>query len=166
MTTKTEERQEVEVVMVYLGVRRHGYKPPKKVHLWQEVDGVDGEVPAHEDDAGIFSKALQNGATPGSVYRFKGSRPLEGPGLSITLQSGEWLGTFEDQDKVARWQLRHKGATMAHQAASKQKQEQRKRLDLARLEPLRHAYMLAKHNERHHILAEVIRAVTSSTPIK
>ena len=144
------------VTMVFVGVRSYD---GKKRFLWLECS-ASRKSDSMDSATGEYGKQLQKGAGPGGVYTFSCVRD-EGDQLSITVNSGTYLGVFKDKARVATWQARHKAASAQIEGEPKAKREMKERLDLERLEPLRYAYANASRSDKPHILAEVIRAMTS-----
>lgn len=158
MTDGTEIPSE-PVLMVFVGVRAND---KKKDYCWVEL--IDGALPhGWRRQARYWGKQLQSGATPGAIFELQGKRTGEnGDGLAITLESGVYKGRLDQEILVAQWQAEHRAQQELIAARSKAKKELRRNLMLERLEPIRLAYQNANYSARHHILAAVIKAVTST----
>lgn len=155
---------DVSIIMVYVGVTKD-HKGQRR-YQWGELASKGADV--DEGIVSVWGKPLQRGATPGAVYEMQGTRTEESEGrvgLSITLNSGRYLGRYHDEEMVAKWQVKHHAATLDLEAASKANRELKRRLDLERLDPFRESYRRAGARQRACLLANLIRYVTSGVEL-
>lgn len=149
----SKEKQDlVPEPMVFVGEGKG--QGGKRVYRWAPLQ--DGKVRPGEPFY-AFGKQIQKGASPGSMYRI----PTRDGGSSVSVNAGEFIGIYPDQDQVAEWQIQHRAQVRTREAESKAAKARRERLDLERLEPIRRAYWEASYQARPHVLAEVIRFITS-----
>ena len=118
---KIEERK---VVMVYVGLceRDQG----KKRYRWQEIDSAESTVDMSDlNRTAIFSKQIQKGATPGTVW----SIPSTEPG-SFGVNRGTFLGRYVDPAQTIEWETANRALRTEFDIRSKAQQECRHSLSL------------------------------------
>lgn len=155
------KQETVERVMVFVGVRRSPEKG-KRSFAWRNLADKDTVLddPHAREPERLWQKQIQVAAGVGSIYRMK--VPADNPDGAVIPQSGEFLGTYKDEDAVARWQVDHRAYCTAIEEEKVAKRAQRWRPDVERLEPFRNAYASSRdYKTRTLILADVIRFITT-----
>ncbi len=165
---KPETPEHKPVTLVFVGVvDNSGWnQKSRKAYAWLELDHPEQILEAEDastrsDRCHIYAKPLQRGASPGGVYEI----PTTETG-SVLVNSGVYLGTYADLDRVSLWQTEHHATRRAFEAEGKATKELKQRHDLRRLEPWRTAYQRANPAAKAQILAMVVKAVTAPRELK
>ena len=152
-----------KTILVYTGIARGTQYP--KLFKWYCVDGIENDgshldTKDEEREHCFIGKRKCNItiASPGAVYKFTKSPD----GKSILSGSGEYLGMWENEDDVVKWQAAASATEKAIKKELQAKKDTKEKRHLEVLRPLRSVYWdLPKEADRAILLAEVIQFIVS-----
>jgi hypothetical protein len=150
--------------LLYLGVREG---PGAQMNfLWYDLTGIanDGSQLKEEAERHQVYGARKKGqrtasniafASPGQLFSFEKS---EG---GVYRNSHQYLGRWQNQEDVIRWQAESNAIARTIELAQRSKKEAKDRLDWEALEPFRQAYhRQLNYKQQQMLLAQILHCVT------
>ena len=165
---KVKKQENPKVLLLYMGPIRSTKK--KKLSCWLLVtqDDIDNKTidpdfefeHYHEDKMRIFSIAVAKKvyASVGNVYEFEVDTP---EATSIYQNTGKYHCKWKDKRACVIWDARSAAIEAEFDAEAKLKQVSHTRSLREVLEPVRHAYKQARGVHKSHLLAQVVRYITT-----